>query len=70
VSDHLAPRVASGGIAGRLLALADQVRRIPPPGHRDPEAFHIAKSDIAAELRRMANDAWRDAAPGRIADFR
>jgi hypothetical protein len=45
-----------------LLDLADRVRRLPPPGHRDPEAFHIAKSDLAAELRRVAIDAERGAA--------
>jgi hypothetical protein len=47
------------GLAGRLLELADAVRRLPPPGHRDPEAFHIAKSEIAAELRSVARDAQR-----------
>jgi len=56
---RLIPRPAPSGIAGRLFALADAVRRLPPPGHRDPEAFHIAKSDLAAELRRVAIDAER-----------
>jgi hypothetical protein len=59
----LVPRPVPSGIAGRLFALADAVRRLPPPGHGDPEAFHIAKSDLAPELRRVAIDAERDAAP-------
>ena len=50
---------APGGLAGRLFQLADAVRRLPPPGHRDPEAFHIAKSELAAELRSVAREAQR-----------
>jgi hypothetical protein len=62
VTDRLVPRhPASSGIAGRLsgrlMDLAEQVRRLDPPSHRDPEAFHITKSDIADELRRVAHDA-------------
>ena len=30
-------------------ALADAVRRLPPPDRRDPEQSHLAKDDIAAE---------------------
>jgi hypothetical protein len=64
VTHRLVPRAApAGGIAGRLsgrlLDLADQVRRLDPPSHRDPEAFHVAKSDLADELRRAAQDAER-----------
>ena len=55
----------AGGIAGRLadrlFDLADAVRWLPPPDRRDPERFHIAKSDLAAELRRVAHDAQRRA---------
>jgi hypothetical protein len=47
------------GIAGRLLDLADRVRRLPPPDRRDPERFHIAKSALAAELRRVTISAFR-----------
>ena len=36
-----------------LLDLAGKVRRLVP-SHRDPEAFHEAKSEIEAELRRLA----------------
>jgi hypothetical protein len=56
-------RVPDGGIAGRiagrLFDLADAVGRLSPPGHRDPEAFHIAKSDLAARLAALARDAER-----------
>ena len=44
-------------LANRLLALADLARRLPPPDRRDPEAFHLARSELAAELRRLAADA-------------
>jgi hypothetical protein len=37
--------------------LAADVRRLSPPDHRDREEFHIAKSGIADELRRVARDA-------------
>lgn len=33
--------------------LADRVRRLCPD-HRDPERFHIEKSEIEHELRRIA----------------
>ena len=57
---RVGPRqILPGGIAGRLFDLADAVRRLPPPDRRDPERFHVAKSDIAAELRRVATDAER-----------
>lgn len=36
-----------------LTTLADKVRRLSP-SHRDPERFHIDKSEIEAELRRLA----------------
>jgi hypothetical protein len=56
---RILPRPAPSGIVGRLLDLAEQVRRLPPPDRRDPERFHIAKDDPAAELRRVATDAER-----------
>lgn len=40
----------------RLLQLANRVRRLLP-SHRNPEAFHEEKSEIEAELRRMAEHA-------------
>lgn len=33
--------------------LADRIRRLCPD-HRDPERFHIEKSEIEHELRRIA----------------
>lgn len=36
-----------------LAELADRVRRLMP-SHRDPEAFHEAKSEIEAELRHLS----------------
>lgn len=36
-----------------LERLARQVARLSP-SHRDPEAFHVSKSEIVAELRRLA----------------
>lgn len=36
-----------------LVELADRVRRLVP-SHRDPEAFHEAKSEIEAELRLLS----------------
>ncbi len=39
--------------AGQLVELANRVRRLVP-SHRDPEAFHEAKSEIEADLRRLA----------------
>ena len=61
---RLVPRHApAGGIAGRiadrLLDLANDVGRLAPPNHRDPERFHIEKSELADELRRVAHDAQR-----------
>lgn len=43
----------SGGGAGKLLILADRVRRLSPH-HRDPERFHEDKNEIERELRRLA----------------
>jgi hypothetical protein len=36
-----------------LAMIADKVRRLSPC-HRDPEQFHIDKSEIEADLRRLA----------------
>jgi hypothetical protein len=60
--DRLVPRqpLTSGvpsRIAERLRELAEQVRRLDPPSHREPQQFHIAKSDLMHELRRVARDA-------------
>ncbi|MCJ2084306.1 hypothetical protein [Methylobacterium sp. J-090] len=39
--------------AGALLDLADRLRRLSPSA-RDPERFHVEKSEIEGELRRLA----------------
>ena len=43
---------------GCLLLLADRICRLAP-SHRDPEAFHIEKSEIVAELRLLARGSTR-----------
>ena len=59
ISLGIASRERAASCADRLLDLAADVRRLSPPDHRDPEAFYIAKSGIADELRRVAHDAQR-----------
>jgi hypothetical protein len=62
VSERIVPRMPPvGGIAGRLsgrlLDLADQVRRLDPPGRHDPEQFWRDKSDLAGQIAALARDA-------------
>ena len=45
VSDVSAPHT--------LALIADKVRRLSP-SHRDPERFHMDKSEIERDLRRLA----------------
>ena len=42
-------------LSDKLKDLARLVRHLSP-SHRDPEAFHEAKSDIEAALRRLARE--------------
>ena len=42
--------------AERLAELAKRVRRLAP-SHRDPERYHVEKSEIEHELRRLAREA-------------
>lgn len=42
-------------LSGLLADLARQVDRLRP-SHRDPERFHLDKSDIVDALRRAARD--------------
>jgi hypothetical protein len=42
-----------------LNALADRVRRLRPPGHRDPEMFWREKSEIAHALEMLASPGRR-----------
>lgn len=44
--------------AAALERLAHAVRRLSP-SHRDPERFHVDKSEIERELRRLARQAER-----------
>lgn len=39
----------------QLTRLAARVARLTP-SHRDPERFHVEKSEIAADLRRLARE--------------
>lgn len=50
---HFPSEQADEGIGPALEKLAGRVRRLVP-SHRDPEAFHEAKSEIEAELRHLA----------------
>lgn len=47
---------ADKNTAAHILALADKVRRLAPPGHRDPERFWREKSEIAAAIRQLARE--------------
>ena len=38
-----------------LSSLAARVARLTP-SHRDPERFHVEKSEVVAELRRLARE--------------
>ena len=65
VTGRMVPRLApAGGIVGRLLDLADMVRRLPPPGRHDPERFWRDKSDLAGRLAELAGEAAAER-PGR-----
>jgi hypothetical protein len=41
-------------IPERLRGLADRARRLPPPSHSNPEAFHIARDELGADLEILA----------------
>jgi hypothetical protein len=47
----------AGRLSGRLLDLAEQVRRLAPPGRHDPERFWEAKSELAGQIAALAWDA-------------
>ena len=42
-------------VPAALAVLADRVRRLAP-SIRDPERFHVDKSEIEAALRRLARE--------------
>jgi hypothetical protein len=62
MTDRMVPRIPpAGGIAGhlsgRLLDLADQVRRLDPPRRHDPEQFWRDKTELAGQIAALAWDA-------------
>ena len=48
--------IGEKALADRLTWLANRVAA-NMPSHRNPEQFHAEKSEIAAELRRIAKEA-------------
>ncbi len=42
-------------MADSLRDIARKARRMPPPSHRDPEAFHIARDEIGRTIEQLAN---------------
>ena len=44
----------SEALAVRLRLLAVRARRLPPPDHRNPEAFHEARDELGADIERLA----------------
>lgn len=50
----------AGTLAAELHEVARMVRRLGPD-RRDPEAFHLMKSEAAARLARIAREIERDA---------
>lgn len=59
---RLAAAPAPLATADTLADLARRVERLRP-SHRDPEAFHLEKSDIADALRQLAAGPSRPARP-------
>jgi hypothetical protein len=62
VSGRVVPRMPpdtgiAGRLSGRLLDLAEQVRRLDPPGRTDPERFWRDKTELAGQLAALAWDA-------------
>lgn len=62
MTDRLVPRRPpvsgiAGRLSGRLLDLAEQARRLDPPGRTDPERFWVDKTEIAARLEGLAGEA-------------
>ncbi len=51
---HQAEAPRQRGAVAVLEALARKAERLPPPCHRQPEAFHEHRSELAAELRAVA----------------
>ena len=57
---------ANRELSGRIERAAEQAFCLPSYDHRKPEAFHEAKSELRAELRRIAGELRKHAViPGR-----
>lgn len=46
-------------LIAKLHTLSGRARRLPPPSCRDPEAFHIARDELAADIDAAAADLAR-----------
>ena len=62
MSERLVPRQIpdagiGGRLSGRLLDLAEQVRRLDPPERHDPEQFWCDKTELAGRIAALAWDA-------------
>lgn len=53
--DHIEKCLSVRQCLNRLEALAQSVRRLGPD-HRNPERFHMDKSEIVAELQKLARE--------------
>jgi hypothetical protein len=57
VEPHTLSRITdmnSKGAAEELRDLASRARRLPPPCHRNPEAFHEARSELGKDIDAIA----------------
>lgn len=48
--------VTTPDMIAKLFELADRARRLPPPNHRNPHAFHEARSELGSALEQLAED--------------
>ena len=49
-----ADRLDLAALDERLRELAGRARRLPPPSHRDPNAFHEARDELGADIDIVA----------------
>ena len=75
MTDRLIPRMPpdsgiAGRLSGRLLDLAEQVRRLDPPARHDPDRFQEAKTELAGQLTALAWDARERLGAARCSGFR
>lgn len=48
------PTMSTAELATELFEIAERARRLPPPSHRNPEAFHEARSELAHDIEVLA----------------